>query len=148
MHCLHKLGEVCTQFQEKIAIHFILLHLVHPTSVTVQQSKYTIWWKSICTLTSVAKDAWYCLYRLQSLTGYARNSRKNNYALRHLVWTPNPMSKLALKRMLDTAFIGFGVRRGLYKVLGKKQPYTYIRLVKCALMILYTILGKPSYTLT
>ena len=31
MYCLHRLGEVCTQFYEKIAIHFILLRLVQPT---------------------------------------------------------------------------------------------------------------------
>jgi len=40
MYFLHKSGEVCTQFQEKTAIHFILLYLVQPTSVTVQQGTY------------------------------------------------------------------------------------------------------------
>jgi len=35
MYFLHKSDEVCTQFQEKVAIHFILLRLVQPTSVTV-----------------------------------------------------------------------------------------------------------------
>ena len=37
MYCLHKSGEVCTQFQERTAIH--LLHLVQSTSVTVQTLK-------------------------------------------------------------------------------------------------------------
>ena len=38
---------------------------------------YTVWWKGIFTLTSVAKEAWYCLYRLLSWTGYACNLKKN-----------------------------------------------------------------------
>jgi len=74
------LGEICTQFQEKkTPIHFATLGAIYIG--LVQRGMYTIWWKASCTLTSVAKDAWYCLYRLQSSMGYVRNSRKNNYAL-------------------------------------------------------------------
>jgi len=87
-YCLHKSCPVCIQFQEgKKAIHFILLRLVQPTSVT---GMLTIWWKSSCTLTSAAKDAWYCLYRLQSLTDYARNSRKKKYAFPLLSMNSKP----------------------------------------------------------
>ena len=43
-------------------------------------------------ITSVAKDAWYCLYRLQSLSGYARNSRKTTMHFGNLVRTPNKIS--------------------------------------------------------
>ena len=64
MYCLHKLSEVCTQFQEETAIHYSLLHLVQPTLVTVQQGMY-----------------YYCLYGLQCLMGCACNLRKKNYAL-------------------------------------------------------------------
>ena len=48
------------------------------------------------------------------------------------------------ERMLDTAFIGYGVQRGLYTIVGKNS-YTLIRLTKHAFTILYTILGKTSY---
>jgi len=46
--------------------------------------------------------------------------------------------------MLDTAFIGYRVQRGLYTILGKNS---YTRLTKHAFAILYTILGETSYTL-
>jgi len=82
MYCLLRLGGCLCTIPGKTAIHFILLQLVQPTLVTVQRAMYTIWWKANCTVSLVAKDAWYCLYWLQSLTKqYARNSKKNNYAL-------------------------------------------------------------------
>ena len=51
-------NEACTQFDEKPVIY---------------------------TLTSAMKDFWYCLYRLQSSTGYARNSRKTTMHFGSLV---------------------------------------------------------------
>ena len=51
-------NEACTQFDEKPVIY---------------------------TLTSATKDFWYCLYRLQSSTGYARNSRKTTMHFGSLV---------------------------------------------------------------
>jgi len=51
MYCLHKSGKVCKQFQEKTAIHFILLGLVQPASGHSSMRMYTIWWKASCTLT-------------------------------------------------------------------------------------------------
>ena len=123
MHCLHKSDEVCTQFHEKNS-HTFYLAMLGATYICHSSMRQAHNLMKI--LTSVAKDAWYCLYRLQSLTSYAHNLRKTNYALRHLSMNSKPYVKLALKRMLDTAFISYGVRRGLYKVLWKNQPYTNI----------------------
>ena len=103
MYCLHRLGEFCTQFYEKTAIHFILLRLVQPAWVTVQRGMYT-----------KSQDAWYGLYWLQSSASYARNSRKNNYALGQLSMDSKPYIKLAkgcliyMSRIANNALLGVG----------------------------------------
>ena len=143
MYCFHKLGEVCTQFKEKNSYKFYLATLGATYMVTVQWRMYTIWWKSSCTLTSVAKDAWYCLYRLQSLTGYPSNSRKNNYAFWYLSMDSKPYVKLAEGCLILPSSLNYRVQRGLYKIPGKTS-YTLITLVKHALLILY----EKSYTVS
>jgi len=74
---------------------FILLRLVQPAPVIVQRGLYTIGWKASCILTSVVKNALCCSYWLHSSTGYARNSRKNNYALWWHSMDSKPYVKLA-----------------------------------------------------
>ena len=77
MYCLHKSGEVCTQFQL-----YILLHLVQSTSVTVQRG-------------NLMKSQ---LYTYLCSESYACNSRKTTMHFGSLVWTQTS------ERMLDTAF--------------------------------------------
>ena len=51
------------------------------------------------------------------------------------------------ERMLNPAFIDYRVQQGLYTILGKSS-YTVIRFTKHAFVILCTIPGKNSYTLS
>ena len=145
IYCLHKSAEVCTQFQEKKQL-YILLCLVQSTSVTVQWGMYTIWWKASCTLISVAKEAWYCLYLLQSSMGYGCNSRQKKLCTL-VAWYGLQTLSQTSERMLNPAFIDYGVQQGLYTILGKSS-YTLIRFTKHAFVILCTIPGKTGYTLT
>ena len=85
IYCLHKSGEVCTQFQEKfLSCYGCNLHWPQLNEACTQFASYT--------LTLVAKDTWYCLYQLQSSIGYAPNSRKTTMHFGSLVWTPNQTS--------------------------------------------------------
>ena len=107
MYCLHKSDKVCTQFQKKTTIDFATLgrtYIGHSSTRLIHNLMKS------CALTSVVKDAWYCLYRLQSSMGYARNSRKTTMHFGSLVWNPNPMCQTS-ESMLDPAFIGYRVQR-------------------------------------
>ena len=66
-----KLGKVCIQFQEKAAIHCILLHLVQHTLVTVQQGMYALVVKEL--------DTAFISYRVQR--GLYTILGKNSYTL-------------------------------------------------------------------
>jgi len=79
MYCLHKSDEVCTQIQEKTAIHFATLGAIY-IGHTSMRHVHNLMKSQLYTYLS-SEGAWYCLYWLQSSVGYARNSRKNNYAL-------------------------------------------------------------------
>ena len=56
--------------------------------------------------------------------GLCTQFEKNNYALRQLSMYSKPSVKLA-ERMLDPAFIGYRVQRGLYTILGEKKKQLY-----------------------
>ena len=141
LHNMYKSGKFCTQFPE----NFILLRLVKPTSVTVQQDMYTTWWKARCTLILVAKDAWYCLHLLhRSLTDYARNLWKSKYAL-CMDSKPyiKPSKGCLILPSLVTEFNETRLCDSVHNGRKTSKAYTLIILVKHAFTILYTMLGKP-----
>ena len=57
--------------------------------------------------------------------GLCTQFEKNNYALRQLSMYSKLSVELA-ERMLDPAFIDYRVQRGLYTILGKKNPAIHL----------------------
>ena len=70
VYCLHSLGKICAQFQEKTAMH---LSSYAWCNIHWSQSLTNFSF----TLTQVAKDTWCCLHRFPSLMRSVHNSRKN-----------------------------------------------------------------------
>ena len=64
---------------------------MQPTSFTVQQGMYTIWWKASCTLASEWNIPWYVL-PLLVVEFYKVCTQEQLHTLGTLVWTPNPTS--------------------------------------------------------
>jgi len=61
MYCLHKSGEVCTQFQEKTAIHFATLgatYIGHSSTRHVHNSMKS----QLYTYLGIVKNAWYSAF--------------------------------------------------------------------------------------
>ena len=129
MYHLHKSGEVCTQFQKKSSYAFGY------TWCNLHWSQLN----KVCAQFDVIPVVHLPLQRRmlgtgfigQSSTGCARNLRKNNYALGQLCMYSKPYVKLA-KGMLDSAYIGYEVQRGLYTILGKNS-YTLTQLARTSL---------------
>ena len=129
MYCLHKLGEVCTQFQEKNSYTFCYawcnLHRSQFNKVCTQFNEKPVLHlprkqRTLGTAFIGCRVRW----AMQAIQGKTTMHLVALYGLQTLCQTS--------ERMLDPASIGYRVQLGLYTILGKTS-YTPIKTYETSL---------------